>query len=55
MERVIKEINSLMDFYFVGMEGAKRNKNHQKYDQFQEAYEALSILKGRLCLTEKAV
>ena len=53
MDRVLKEINDLMNFYSVGMEGAKRSKNFQKYDQFLEAYEALSILKERLHICEK--
>lgn len=53
MDHVLKEINDLMEFYSVGMEGARRNKNYQKYDQFLEAFEALSILKERLNLNEK--
>ncbi len=48
MSEVFKEIELLMDFYYKSMETAKQYKNHEKYYQFQEAYDALDVLKTRL-------
>lgn len=48
MSEVFKEIDLLMDFYCKSMETAKQYKNREKYYQFQEAYDALDVLKTRL-------
>ena len=54
MEKAINEIDSMISFYTVGMENAKRTKNYEKYYQFEEAYEALRILKNRITGMERA-
>lgn len=48
MERVINEIDGMIRFYKIGMDNAKLSKNNEKYYQFEEAYEALQILKTRI-------
>lgn len=54
MDKVLNEIDGMMRFYGVGMENAKRCKNYEKYYQFEEAYEALSILRNQLIENERA-
>ena len=44
----------MIGFYKIGMENAKRCKNFEKYYQFEEAYEALNILKNRIVTKSKA-
>ena len=48
MPEVFKEIDLLLDFYEKSMATAKQYKNRDKYYQFQEAYDALCVLKTRL-------
>lgn len=54
MEHAIKEIDGMMDFYDLGMKNAKKCRNFEKYYQFEEAYEALRILKSRIMNAERA-
>ena len=54
MEHAIKEIDCMMNFYDIGMTNAKKCKNYEKYYQFEEAYEALRILRNRIINAERA-
>ena len=54
VKNAIIEIDNMIGFYKIGMENAKRCKNFEKYYQFEEAYEALNILKNRIFTKSKA-